>query len=158
MEDHDRVLADSGRADASRMGQFFKDEGLMPALVLCSTAARTRQTLELLLAGWDVTPTVRLSGDLYLARWLSIVNLLRQLRETAETVMVIGHNPGLEECARQLAHPPGDPKTRKLRQLLQDDYPTATATVLAFGIAEWSAVDRSEGELEYFVRPRDLKD
>ena len=156
LEDHDRVLADRGRSDAARMGQYLREEGLLPEVVLCSSAARTRQTLGVMLAEWGTTPLVRELNDLYLARWLTIINHVRQVREAATTLMVIGHNPGLEECARVLSRPPGDAKSRKLQQLLHDDYPTAAVTILEFEIESWSAVERGEGELEAFIRPRDL--
>lgn len=157
LEDHDRVLADRGRSDAVRVGQFLHEENTVPELVLCSTAARTRQTLELVVSAWENPPAVRLLPDLYLARWLTIINLVRQVRETADSLMIVGHNPGLEECARMLARPPGDSKSRKLHQTLQLEYPTAAVTLLDFEIASWSAVERGEGELEAFVRPRDLR-
>jgi len=156
LEDHDRVLAERGRSDALRMGQYLSEEDLVPQLVLCSSAARTRQTLEVMLAGWQPAPSVRELNDLYLARWLSIINHIRQVREAAPTLMIIGHNPGLEEAARVLSRPPGDAKTRKLQQLLHDDYPTAAVTILEFEIDSWSGVERGEGELEAFIRPRDL--
>ena len=156
LEDHDRVLAERGRSDAAQMGQFLREEGLVPELVLCSSAARTRQTLEVMIAGWEVPPQVHELSDLYLARWLTIINQVRQQRVEANTLMVVAHNPGLEECARILARPPGDGKTRKLLQMLQDDYPTAAVTVLGFEIESWNQVERAEGELEAFVRPRDL--
>jgi len=157
LEDHDRVLAERGCTDAARMGQFLREEGLVPDLVLCSSAARTRQTLELMLAGWPAAPLVQELNDLYLARWLTIINQVRQVREAAQTLMVVGHNPGLEEAARILARPPGDAKTRKLQQLLHEDYPTAAVTVLSFESDAWSAIERGEGDLESFVRPRDLR-
>lgn len=156
LEDHDRVLADRGRSDAARMGQYLREEGLLPEVVLCSSAARTRQTLGVMLAVWGTEPIVREMNDLYLARWLTIINHVRQVREAATTLMVVGHNPGLEECARVLARPPGDAKSRKLQQLLHDDYPTAAVTILEFEIDAWSGVERGEGELQGFIRPRDL--
>lgn len=157
LEDHDRVLAERGRLEAVRMAQFLREEGSLPDLVLCSTAARTRQTLELMQGEWGSTLVVREIPELYLARWLTIVNLIRQVRERAETLMVVGHNPGLEEAARILARPPQDAKTRKLHQLLQGEYPTAAMSIFEFEIDPWSAVDRGEGELSAFVRPRDLR-
>ena len=157
LEDRDRVLADRGRTDAARMGLFLREDGLVPDLVLCSSAARTRQTLEVMIAGWGVAPPVRELEELYLARWLSVINLVRQVRDAALTLMIVGHNPGLEEVARILARPPGDAKTRKLQQLLHEDYPTAAVTVLGFEIDQWSAIERGEGDLETFIRPRDLR-
>jgi phosphohistidine phosphatase len=157
LDDRERTLADRGRSDAIRMGQFLREEDSVPQLVLCSTAARTRETLDLVVSQLGSTPTVRLMPELYLARWLSIINLIRQVRESADVLLVIAHNPGLEDCARKLARPPGDTKGRKLHQLLQAEYPTAALAVFDFDISAWSAIDRGEGELEMFVRPKDLR-
>ncbi len=157
LDDRDRRLADLGRSDAIRVGQFLKEESCVPELVLCSTALRTRETLALVIPQLFAAPVVRHLPELYLARWLTIVNLVRQARDKAETLMVVGHNPGLEEAARKLARPPGDTKSRKLHQLLQADYPTAAVTVLEFDVDMWSAVERGEGDLQVFVRPRDLR-
>ena len=157
LEDHDRRLAERGRSDAIRMGQFLKEEGAVPELVLCSTALRTRETLELVLPQLFAEPEIRYLPELYLARWLSIANLVRQVRDKVETMLVVSHNPGIEEVVRKLARPPGDTKTRKLHQLLEAEYPTAAVAVLEFDVALWSAVERGEGELLNFVRPRDLR-
>ncbi len=157
LDDRDRKLADRGRADAIRMGQFLREEDSVPELVLCSTALRTRETLELVMGQLGSAPAVRLMSELYLARWLSIINLIRQVRESADVLMVVAHNPGLEDCARKLARPPGDTKGRQLHQLLQAEYPTAAVAVFDFDIAAWSSLERGEGELEMFVRPKDLR-
>jgi phosphohistidine phosphatase len=157
LDDRDRRLADRGRSDAIRMGQFLKEEACVPDLVLCSTALRTRETLDLVVPQLGSAPVVRHLPELYLARWLTVVNLVRQIRERADTLMVVGHNPGLEESAKKLARPPGDAKTRKLHQLLQSDFPTAALAVLEFDADMWGAAERGEGELLHYVRPRDLR-
>ena len=157
LDDSDRRLADRGRSDAIRMGQFLKEEAWVPELVLCSAAMRTRETLELVVPQLGNAPMLHLLPELYLARWLTIINLVRQIRERADTVMIVAHSPGLEECARKLARPPGDTKARKLSQALQGEYPTAAVTGFEFDADLWSAVDRGEGELQFFVRPRDLR-
>lgn len=157
LDDADRRLAGIGRSDAVRMGQYLKDEGLVPGLVLCSAAVRTRETLECVLPQLGALPEIRLLPDLYLARWLSILNLIQQHGGTMQTLMVIGHNPGLEECARRLARPPADAQGRKLQQLLEYDYPPAAATALEFDIEDWVQAERNEGDLLSFTRPRDFR-
>jgi Phosphohistidine phosphatase SixA len=157
LEDRDRRLADRGRSDAIRMGQFLNEEGAVPELALCSSALRTRETLDLVLPQLSAAPTVRHLPELYLARWLTIVNLVRQVRDKADTLLLVGHNPGLEEAVKKFARPPGDTKTRKLHQLLDAEYPPAAVAILEFDVEMWSAVERGEGELLNFVRPRDLR-
>jgi phosphohistidine phosphatase len=157
LEDADRRLADRGRTDAIRIGQFLKEESWVPELALCSTALRTRETLELIVPQLGASPAVQHLPELYLARWLTIVNLVRQVNEKCGALLIVGHNPGLEEAARKLARPPGDTKSRKLHQLLQEDYPTAAVALFEFDVEQWSAIDRGEGDLQNFVRPRDLR-
>ena len=89
LDDRDRRLADRGRSDAIRIGQFLKEESCVPELVLCSTALRTRETLDLVVPQLGVAPVIRLLPELYLARWLTIVNLVRQVREKADTIMIV---------------------------------------------------------------------
>ena len=157
LDDRDRVLAERGRADAIRMGQYLREEDCVPALVLCSSAARTRQTLELVIPQLGARPKVQIVDALYLARWVSIFNLVRQVESTAEIMMVVGHNPGLEECVKKLARPPGDAQGRRLHEALQAQYPTGAIAVLDFEAAAWNGIERGEGELEHFVYPKDLR-
>jgi len=157
LDDRDRLLAARGRADAIRMGQFLREEDCVPGHVLCSPAARTRQTLELVVPQLGFKPVVQMLEELYLARWMGIFNLVRQVQSPVTALMVVGHNPGLEECAKKLARPPGDSQARKLHEVLQLQYPTGAVAVLDFEAADWSGIERGEGELVKFVCPKDLR-
>jgi phosphohistidine phosphatase len=156
LDDIDRTLADRGRADAIRMGHFLKEEKRVPDLVLCSPAARTRQTLELILPVLGSTPAVHTVRELYLAKASKIVELVRQTHAAAGTLMVVGHNPGLEYCARALAHMPGGHESRRLYDAMTQKFPTAALAVIAFEIEGWEGIEPGAGELELFVRPKDL--
>ena len=138
------------------MGQFLREEDSVPEQVICSPAARTRQTLELVLPQLGANPAVRILDQLYLARWLMIVTLVRQTPKATGSLMVVGHSPGLEDCARKLARPPGDAQGRRLHEALRQKFPTAAVAVLDFDISEWSRVEASEGELEFFTTPKDF--
>lgn len=156
LDDRDRALTDRGRADAIRMGQFLREEGCVPDLVFCSSAERTRQTFELVLPQLGKLPGVTALDELYLARWLTIINQIRLAPKTAAALMVVGHNPGLEDCARKLARPPGDAQGRRLHEAMRAKFPTGAAAVFDFVIADWSLVAPGEGELEFFASPKDL--
>ena len=156
VDDSDRVLADRGRADAVRIGQYLKEEGCVPELVLCSSAARTRQTLELVLPHLGAAPALKYLDELYLARWLAVVNIVRQTPKTVNALMVVGHNPGLEDCARKLARPPGDAQGRKLHDAMREKFPTGAVAVLDFESFDWSNIQPGDGELEFFTSPKDL--
>ena len=156
LEDRDRVLADRGRADAIRVGHFLREENCVPQAVLCSPAARTHETFDLILPQLVPPPWVKFVDELYLARWLTIHSLVRKTAKAVDALMVVGHNPGLEDCARKLARPPGDAHGRRLHEALRQKFPTGAVAVLDFDISEWSRVEAGEGELEFFSTPKDF--
>ena len=156
LSDIDRTLTDRGRADAIRMGHFLKEEALAPEAVLCSPAARTRQTVELILPILETPPPVHIVRELYLAKASKIAETVRHAPTDAATLMVVGHNPGLEYCARALARLPSGGKARKLYDVMTEKFSTAALAVIGFDIAEWSAVEPGMGTLELFLRPKDL--
>jgi phosphohistidine phosphatase len=100
--DHDRPLAARGRADAAAMARWMAEAGWRPDLVLCSDAARTRETLEILRTAIPIGRTAIETG-LYLASTQDLRARIRRIDPAAQAAMIIGHNPGLEELARGLA-------------------------------------------------------
>jgi phosphohistidine phosphatase len=155
--DHARVLADRGRNDAPRIGIVMQHKRYLPDLVLCSTAKRTMETWQHAAPELDGSPDVRFLDELYLAPWKAIVGIVRESGPT-NTVLVIGHNPGLEECARMLARKPLDDVERALANTLAEKFPTCALAVLDFEIAMWQDIAAGEGALIDFVRPRNLSD
>lgn len=104
-DDHARPLNRRGREAARLIGETLpKSIGALD-LVLCSTALRARETAELALADFDHPPRLVYEAGLYLASAETLVQRLRQLAEGTESVMAIGHNPGLHELAIALAAP-----------------------------------------------------
>ena len=71
--------------------------------------------------------------------------------------MVVAHNPGIEECAHGLAREPADRKLRKCYQAMTDKFPTGALAVIDFDVQQWAEVGPGEGELELFIRPKDLR-
>lgn len=100
--DHARPLSARGREQAPRMGAWIAGQSLAPALVLCSDAARTRETLDLMLPRWAPPPVVRHLRPLYHASSEAILATLAE-EGTGESVAVVGHNPGLGDLALRLA-------------------------------------------------------
>jgi phosphohistidine phosphatase len=142
--DHDRPLAPRGRKAAPRIGAFMRKKGYVPEAVLCSTAERTKQTLELLLPQLRADPTVRYDRALYLAEWPALL-----------AALMIGHNPGLEQLAVALTLQPQDAAERARFEALERKFPTAALAVLDFDVPLWEAVKPGTGRLRDFVRPRD---
>ena len=143
-DDHDRPLNRRGEASAAAMGQWVRRQGWLPDEVLCSTATRTRQTLTLL--GLPEIPT-RFERALYLAEASDIIAVLQGA--TAETVLILGHNYGIADCASALvSHPPDHPRFT--------DYPTCATSLISFDIADWSKVTQGTGQCEHFAIPREV--
>jgi len=136
-EDVDRVLAQRGRRDAPRIGDWLRALGDAPDRILVSAAARTRETWAL--TGLDGAPEFR--EDLYLATPGTILSVL----PAEGCVLVLGHNPGLGVAAmRFAADPPDDEDFRR--------FPTCACAVLDFdGPPVWR-----EGRLAAFTTPRRL--
>jgi phosphohistidine phosphatase len=110
LADHDRPLSTRGRRNAATLAEHVRREGIAPALVLCSTAARARETLAVVLPAIDVEAEIRLEDALYGASADELLDRLRSVPETAGSVLVVGHNPTLEDLAARLA--PGEAPER----------------------------------------------
>jgi phosphohistidine phosphatase len=96
-DDYQRPLNKRGRRDGPRMGELVREYGLIPDLVISSDAVRARLTAEAMAEAARYAGEVLLDQHLYLASPADILSLLRTVRENADTVMIVGHNPGLEE-------------------------------------------------------------
>lgn len=96
MPDHDRPLKKRGRHDAPRMGQWMREQNLVPQLIISSTAKRARCTARLVAESCGYTGEIVLSRELYLAGPMGYIRALHGVSNTVDRAMVVGHNPGLE--------------------------------------------------------------
>jgi phosphohistidine phosphatase len=154
VDDFDRPLNGRGRRNAKAMAGYFKQAGIHPAEVLCSAALRTVQTLELLeqaLPGASVS----IEADLYEANKGDLLARLRRLDDRLNSVLVIGHNPGVGRLAQGLAGGQGD---HKALAHLGEKYPTGTLAVLETEIARWGELEDGACRLTAFVRPGDISE
>ena len=154
--DHGRPLNERGKLDAPRMGIAMQHKRYLPDRVLCSTAKRTLETWEHVAPELDSKPEVTFSDELYLAPWKLIANMVRAQPKTANVVLVIGHNPGLEECARALARKPKTDDEHKRLDTLNEKFPTSALAVLDFDTEIWTEIASGTGVLTDFIRPRTL--
>lgn len=155
-DDHDRPLSARGRKAAPRMAAYMRSQGYLPQMVFCSTAERTRETLDLLVAAWTKKPAIRYEPELYLAEWPVLLANLKKAPVRASTLLLVGHNPGMEQLAVALAlQPKGIPERARLQRLSQK-FPTAALAVLDFEIASWRFLKPGLGQLVDYVRPKDL--
>src|SRR5712691_5192063 len=96
LPDHERPLAQRGRRDAKRIGRHLVQLGIAPELVLCSSARRARETLERLQPAFGTTSTVKVEAELYAASSDQLLDRIRAVPEKVTSLMLIGHNPGLQ--------------------------------------------------------------
>lgn len=142
-DDHARVLNGRGRISADAMGDWLRARDYLPDLALVSDAARTRETF----ARLGLLCDARFSAALYHASTPAMMSLLRSA--TGDTVLMVGHNPGIAEFAEMLVQePPGH--TRFF------DYPTCATTVMDFDILDWDALTPGSGRVLDFIIPREI--
>ena len=153
LADHDRPLNGRGRRAAQSMGTHLREEGHRPELVHCSTAARTRETLAAVVKELDFAPAIDWDGDLYLAAPHQMLDLVRSVPETVESVLMVGHNPGTGILADVLC---ADGDAASL-DLMRTKFPTAALAIIDLEVDRWEEVRNDCGRLRSFTRPRDLE-
>jgi phosphohistidine phosphatase len=147
MADHDRPLNDRGKAAAADLGQWLATRGYVPDEVLCSDSLRTRKTWSGLAPALPGTPILELKPALYHAGPDVMLAVLRHAR--GDTVMMIGHNPGIAEfAARIVAQSPMTPEFAR--------YPTGATLVVDFAVANWADVGWGTGSTLDFIVPREI--
>jgi phosphohistidine phosphatase len=150
MEDVDRPLAPRGVRAADRMRDYLDAEGIRPELVLCSSALRTRETLGRILPGLGPELTVRIEPSVYSFEPDQLLDRLREVPADVGSVMLIGHNPAMQELASVLAS-----EGERLGEL-RAAFPTAALAELDVPIGSWDELTPGSGRLERFVVPREL--
>lgn len=149
--DHARPLNAHGRRAAAQMREIVKDLGLLPDVVLVSSARRTRQTLDAL-APWEATPIVEPMDRLYLADSARLLLEVRAIAPTVRSLMLVAHNPGLHDFATMLAGT--DDGTQTARRLTEGFPAGALAEFTIAG--GWGDLGPGGGRLVRFICPRDL--
>jgi phosphohistidine phosphatase len=150
--DHDRPLAPRGERAAALMAAHLAQREASPGLVLCSSARRTRETLERLRLQLVGEPAVCVERELYLADADVLLERVRRVDDRQGSVLLLGHNPGLAELAALLA---GSGDADALAHLRRK-FPTAALADLCFEVERWRDVAPGLGRLAAFAAPKDL--
>ena len=152
IRDHDRQLASRGIEAAKRMGALILKRGWVPDRIICSTAARTKQTLELARADWPTEPPIdtTMLATLYLASPLRLFEIVREQPDEAQRLLVIGHNPGLHGFLTRLA---GHGDKADLANL-NVKFPTAALAAVALEIESWQELEWNAGRLLVYEYPK----
>jgi phosphohistidine phosphatase len=142
--DHERPLKKKGKKDAERMGKMLKAKEMEPDLIMSSTAVRAKQTAEIVAETCKCKKEIIFLDSLYMAEPSDILRAIEKNGKDKKTIMVIGHNPGLEAFL-QIAN-------GKVETL-----PTASIAYLTTSIDDWSHLEKGENiKLKKLWRPKDL--
>ncbi|UCE87122.1 MAG: histidine phosphatase family protein [Deltaproteobacteria bacterium] len=152
VDDHDRPLAASGRAAATRVGAQLAQLGVRPSLILCSSSRRTVETLERLRAELAVEPAVSIERELYLASAAALLARVARVDAREPAVLLLGHNPGIADVARALV---GTGERSAIARLAAQ-FPPGACAALRFEVASWRGLSPGVGTLTGFAAPQDL--
>jgi phosphohistidine phosphatase len=147
--DHDRMLTERGRTDAKMLGAYLARHAFIPDRAVVSAAARTRETWTLVAAAMGKAPPVSFEERLYDASPETILKAIKETGPDTGTLLVTGHNPGLQELAATLVAS-GDIEAR---ERLAREFPTSALVVISFAVENWNGVHPRGGRLEHFVTP-----
>jgi phosphohistidine phosphatase len=144
LADRDRPLNQRGKQDAPRIGQLLRDERLTPDLILCSTAQRARDTAEAVAEVSGYEGEIEFKPEFYVGEPEAYLRALRGVSDDYQCVVVVGHNPGLEELVETLS---GEAETM----------PTGALAQVSLPIQRWRQLEgETEGKLINVWRPREL--
>jgi phosphohistidine phosphatase len=147
--DRDRKLMPRGESDAQLVGTYMVRHEFLPDLVVVSPATRTMQTWSQVAAAFPVQPRVREDALVYNAGAEALAELIRASGD-ARTLLLIGHNPGMQDLAVQLIGS-GDVDAR---ENLKEKLPTSGLIVIDFAFDDWASLHDKAGRLVRFVSPR----
>jgi phosphohistidine phosphatase len=146
LDDHDRPLNKRGKSDAPKMGRLLRAADLLPDLIIASSAKRCRKTAECVIEASGYRGETRISGELYEADGPKLREFLRGLDDAVQRLLLIAHNPGMEE----------------LLETLVGTYTPLTTAALAhvqLPLDLWRELtDPTHGKLVQLWQPRELED
>ena len=151
--DFDRPLNPRGRRAAQTIGRYLHKEGIGFDRVVASPAVRVVETLDELAHGLAETLAPVWDRRIYLAAASALLDVVQETPDAAESLLLVGHNPGLEELVLLLVP---DDEDDAARDEVEEKFPTAAVVELHFAARRWADVDANGATLVRFVRPRDL--
>lgn len=144
LDDFDRPLNERGRKAAGKVGKFLAKQNLVLDLVLSSPAVRARQTIDLILNASAMLPEMRFDQRIYEASSARLMEVVSQIDDDRKTVMLVGHNPGMEELLSLLIG-----RDERMQ--------TAALATVSLGVKRWDRVIAGRGVLDSLIRVKELK-
>ena len=132
-----------GRDAAKQIGKRLASEKPQPVLVVCSPAARTRETAEIVLKHSNLKADVTFEQRIYEASLRDLLHVVADIPDNKEVVMMIGHNPGFEELVAYLSG-----EHRRM--------PTCALAKIRLDVGSWKDIKAGEGTLAWFITPKEL--
>ena len=151
LRDVDRALNAKGRRAATAIGRHLRSEELTFDRVVASPAVRVMETLDAVAAGLGRKLAPEWDKRLYLASAAELIEVIREQPDGCDRVLMVGHNPGLEDLVLTLVPDAAQP----LRDAVEEKYPTASLAELTLA-GGWASAAAGAATLTRFVRPRDL--
>jgi phosphohistidine phosphatase len=155
LRDFDRALNDKGRRAAATMGRHMRQAGIGFDYVIASPAVRVAETLDAMFDGYGRRLSPGWDRRVYLASAPTLLEVVHEAPDDAESLLLVGHNPGLEELVLSLSAEHGEEEIAT-RDAVGEKYPTASVAELVFDVEHWRDVAAGHGRLVRFVRPRDV--
>jgi phosphohistidine phosphatase len=143
LADFDRPLNERGLDAAPFMGRYLAEEGHMPDAIVSSPAKRARETAELVKEHSGFEPEIGFDERIYEASPNTLREVASELPDTADSAMIVGHNPGIEGFIRHL--------TGQIEPM-----PTAALAVIELDIDSWGKIDHLSGRVVAVIRPKEL--
>lgn len=153
MRDFDRPLNAKGQRAAQVVGRALRTESAAFDRIVASPAVRVVETIEQVSRGYGNALSPEWDRRLYLASVASLIDVIHEQDDGVARLLLVGHNPGLEELVLALV-PATTPSPE--REKVEEKFPTASVAVVTFDVARWADVAIGGGTLTRFTRPRDL--
>ncbi len=145
LQDFERPLNGRGRRAAELISEFIKKKEIKPDLILCSPAVRARETIEIVLKAARLKVELRYDQRIYEAGPVRLLEVISQIEDDKDAVMLVGHNPGLEELVQVVTDQTGRIGTANLAKIV-------------FGTTKWRKIVEKKGRLDWLVRPKELEE
>src|SRR6266498_60290 len=144
LPDVERPLNGRGRRASQNVGAFLKREKIIPDLVLSSSAIRARQTTDIVMETAKLRTDLRFDERIYEAGAQRLLEVVRQIEKSKKIVLLVGHNPGMEEFLTMLTG-------------AVDTMPTGTLSKVVLSASNWADMGDKGATLEWIVKPKELK-
>lgn len=144
LADVERPLNGRGRRSSQAVGAFLKREKIIPDLVLSSSAIRARQTADIVMEAAKLRTDLRFDERIYEAGAQRLLEVVRQIEKSEKSVLLVGHNPGLEEFLKMLTD-------------ADETMPTGTLSKIAIRASNWADIGDKGATLEWIIKPKQLQ-